>query len=162
MDSTRKETLTTFAAVVSGTERSKRMNKVFMIGRLTGDPETRWTQNDVAIATFTIAVNRGKDRSGNDLGADFPRVQCFGKTAESVERFTGKGLRVAIEGKIRTGSYTNQKGDKIYTTDINADRVEFLDWKERTNAEEESGREQEIRAAEQMGFEAVTDEELPF
>lgn len=106
------------------------MNKVTLTGRLTADPEVRYSREELAIATFTVAVDRGKDKQ-----ADFPRVQAFGKTAELVERHTGKGLRIAIEGKIRTGSYTNKNGDKVYTTDIVADRVEFIDWKDKRTAE---------------------------
>lgn len=130
------------------------MNKVTVIGRISNEPELRYTSNNKAICSFNVAIDRGKDRDGNDQGADFPRVQCFGKTAENLTRYSGKGLRVAIEGKIRTGSYTNSKGDKVYTTDISADRIEFLDFKEK----KEGGFDWNNNPA----FEAVDDNDLPF
>ena len=123
------------------------MNKVLLIGRLVADPQVRYTQDGMAIATFTIAIDRGKDK-----GADFPRVQCFSKTAENVGKYTEKGKRVAIEGSIRTGSY-EKNGEKVYTTDVNAFKVEFLDWKEKTVQNANGGFQ---------GFEAVEDEDLPF
>lgn len=130
------------------------MNRVILIGRISNDPETRYTEKNIAITNFNIALDRGKDKDGNKLGADFPRVQCFGKTAENISKYSGKGLRVAIEGKIRTGSYTNSKGDKVYTTDISADRIEFLDFKEK----KEGGFDWNNNPA----FEAVDDNDLPF
>lgn len=130
------------------------MNKVILIGRISNEPEIRYTQNSKAIATFNIAVDRGKDKDGNKLGADFPRVIAFGKTAESIERYSGKGMRIAVEGKIRTGNYTNASGDKVYTTDINAERVEFLDFKE-------TKKDKPFDWNINTGFEAV-DDDLPF
>ncbi len=100
------------------------MNNVVLTGRLTKDPETRYvSENQMAVATFTLAI----DRPGKDKGADFPRVTCFGKTAELVERFISKGRLVGVQGRIQTGSYKNKNGDTVYTTDVIADRVEFLD-----------------------------------
>lgn len=100
------------------------MNNVVLIGRLTRDPEVRYVpESQMAVATFTIAI----DRVGKDKGADFPRITCFGKTAELVERFISKGRLVGIQGRIQTGSYKNKEGATVYTTDVVADRVEFLD-----------------------------------
>lgn len=100
------------------------MNNVVLIGRLTRDPETRYIpESETAVATFTIAI----DRLGKDKGADYPRITCFGKTAELVERFIAKGRLVAVQGRIQTGSYKNKDGQTVYTTDVVADRVEFLD-----------------------------------
>ena len=103
------------------------MNSVALIGRLARDPELRYTQEGLAIASLSIAIDRGKDRNGNDKGTDFPRVQAFGKTAENCGKYLKKGLLVGVTGKIQTGSYTNKNGDKVYTTDVVADRVEFLE-----------------------------------
>lgn len=122
------------------------MNKVVIMGRLTKDPEVRYTKDNQAIGTFTLAIDRGKSKDGEDLGADFPRVTCFGKTAENVERYTEKGSRLLVEGSIRTGSYTNKEGEKVYTTDVTAIRVEFIDWKQK----------------EKTGFVAIEDNDLPF
>lgn len=105
------------------------MNNVILIGRLTKDPELRCTSGtQMAIATFTLAIDRGKDKNGESKGADFPRVMVFGKSAENCEKFLKKGRLVGIQGRIRTGSYENDYGNKVYTTDVIADRVEFLEW----------------------------------
>ena len=103
------------------------MNCVSLIGRLTKDPEVRYgSASQLAIARFSIAIDRGKDKNGNDAGADFPNIICFGKTAELVEKYLSKGRLVGISGKIQTGSY-EKEGRKVYTTEVAADKVEFLD-----------------------------------
>jgi single-strand DNA-binding protein len=101
------------------------MNNVVLIGRLTRNPEVRYTNETPprAVATFTLAI----DKNGKDKGADFPRITCFGKTAELVEQFISKGRLVGIQGRIQTGSYKDKDGKTVYTTDVVADRVEFLD-----------------------------------
>lgn len=99
------------------------MNNVTLIGRLTKDPETRYTDDNKAISRFTLAVDRPFAR---EKTADFLRVVVFGKTAENCERFLSKGRQVGIQGRIQTGSYKTQTGETRYTTDIVADRVEFL------------------------------------
>lgn len=101
------------------------MNRTIISGNLTKDPELRYTGNNMAVCTFTVALNRGKDRDGNDRGADFPRVIAFGKSAENIERYLSKGQKILVEGHIHTGSYENKEGQKIYTTDIIVDRWEF-------------------------------------
>lgn len=101
------------------------MNNVALIGNLTRDPEMRYINGNMAIATFSIAINRPKKKDGSDGGADFPRITVFGTQAENCERFLHKGSKVGIVGKIQTGSY-EKDGQRFYTTDIVADRVEFL------------------------------------
>lgn len=103
------------------------MNLVECIGRLVRDPETKLGSDvKTSVARFTIAIDRGKNKAGEDLGADYPQITCFGKTAENVERYCYKGMLVGIIGKIRTGSY-EKNGEKIYKTEIYAERVEFLE-----------------------------------
>jgi len=103
------------------------MNQVSLIGRLTKDPEVRHSAGSgTAVARFSVAIDRGKDKNGNDAGADFPNIVCFGKTAELVEKYVGKGRLVGISGRLQTGSY-EKDGKKVYTTEVVADRVEFLD-----------------------------------
>lgn len=100
------------------------MNVVVLIGRLTRDPELRYipeTQN--AVCTFTLAVDRPMSR---DRQADFIRITVFGRQAENCAKFITKGRQVAVEGRIQTGSYQNKNGDTVYTTDVIANRVEFL------------------------------------
>ena len=105
------------------------MNQVVIIGRITKDIECKYTQSGTAVGRFTVAVDRGKDKNGEDRGADFIGCTAFGRTAENLEKFSGKGLRVAVTGHIQTGSY-EKDGQKVFTTDVMADRVEFIDWKE--------------------------------
>ena len=103
------------------------MNNVALIGRLTKDPELKYTQgNQMAITTFSIAVDRpySKDK---EKKADFIRISTFGTTAENCERFLGKGRLVGIQGRIHTDSYKDKDGKTVHTTDVTADRVEFLD-----------------------------------
>lgn len=109
------------------------MNSVALIGNLTRDPEVRYTNNDMAIATFSIAINRPPKKDGSEGGADFPRITVFGKQAENVDRFLKRGSKVGIIGRIQTGSY-EKDGQRIYTTDIVADRVEFLGRPQEANA----------------------------
>lgn len=131
------------------------MNNVVLIGNLTKDPEIRYSQTGTAVARFSIAINRGKDSNGNDLGVDFPKIVVFGKQAENCERFLQKGLKVAVQGRIQTGSY-ERNGQKIYTADVVASRVEFIQFREtNNNSDTESPFD---------GFVNVPDdlEELPF
>ncbi len=103
------------------------MNTVLLIGRLTKDPEIRYKAgSQTAISQFSIAIDRGRDNSGNNVGTDYPNIVCFGRTAEMVDKFLSKGRLVGIQGRIHTGSY-EKNGQKVYTTEVVADRVEFLD-----------------------------------
>jgi len=98
------------------------MNKVILTGRLTAKPELNYTQSQMAVTKFTIAV----DRFSKDKGADFIRVTVFGKQAENVCRYMDKGRQIAVEGSIQTGSYKGRDGKTVYTTDIIANHTEFL------------------------------------
>ncbi len=136
------------------------MNSVSLIGRLTRDPEVRYgAGSQTAIARVAIAIDRGKDRNGEDKGADFPNIVCFGKTAELVERFMKKGRLVGIQGRIQTGKY-EKDGRTVYTTEVVADRVEFLDRGD--NAEGGSGFRAERDEQVPHGFTQVTDDDIPF
>ena len=102
------------------------MNSVVLIGRLARDPELSYTPNtQTAVTRFTLAVDRPR-RQGEDQGADFIRVTVFGRQAETCDRYLSKGRQAAVQGRIQTGSYKNREGVTVYTTDIIADRVEFL------------------------------------
>ena len=105
------------------------MNKVHLIGNLTRDPEVRYTQSGKAVARFTLAINEGY---GENKRTDFPAIIVWGKTAETIGNHLHKGSKVAVNGKITTGSY-EKNGQKIYTTEVTADMydgVEFLDKKQ--------------------------------
>ena len=105
------------------------MNKVILMGRLTRDPELKYStgERQMAIARYTLAVAR-KVKT-NDTEADFINCIAFGKSAEFVEKYFRQGQRVLIEGRLQTGSYTNKEGQKVYTTDIVVETQEFADGK---------------------------------
>lgn len=105
------------------------MNSVALIGRLTRDPDVRWTQDQMAIANFSIAIDRPPKKDGTKE-TDFPRITVFGRQAENCEKFLKKGRLVGITGRIQTGSYTNKDGEKVYTTDVVADRLFIIEWPE--------------------------------
>ena len=134
------------------------MNSVVLIGRLTKDPEVRYiSENQMAVATFTVAIDRPA-KSGQEKKTDFPKVTVFGRQAENCERFLQKGSRVGIQGRIQTGSYKNKEGQAVYTTDVVADRIEFLEFK---NSQSSTPQETEIKDAPE-GFRAVPDNDIPF
>ena len=111
------------------------MNKVILMGRLTRDPEVRYSQgeNPLAIARFTLAVDRRFKRDG-EATADFINCVAFGRQAEHAERFYRQGLKVVITGRIQTGSYTNKDGVKVYTTEVVVEEQEFAESKAASDA----------------------------
>ena len=129
------------------------MNIVSLVGRLTKDPDVRYgAESQTAVARFSIAIDRGKDKSGESRGTDFPNIVCFGKTAELVEKYVSKGRLVGINGRIQTGKY-EKDGKTVYTTDVLADRVEFLDW-----GDDKPKAKDEV----QEGFSVLNDDDIPF
>lgn len=156
------------------------MNSVVLIGRLTRDPEVRYiSESQTAVASFTIAIDR-PTRAGQEKKTDFPRITVFGRQAENCERFLAKGRLVGVQGRIQTGSYTNKDGQTVYTTDVVADRVEFLEWGDKQGAgNNAAGNRPQAntnasRAAAQSnnsapvdmgipeGFQAIQDDDIPF
>lgn len=110
------------------------MNKVILMGRLTRDPEVRYSQgeNSTAVARYTLAVDRRfvrRDGGENQQTADFIQCVSFGRTAEFAEKYFRKGLKIAVTGRIQTGSYTNQEGQRVYTTDVVVEEQEFAESK---------------------------------
>ncbi len=107
------------------------MNKVILMGRLTRDAEVRYSQGDnsSAVARFSLAVDRRFARQGDEQNADFINCVAFGRTAEFLERFGRKGTKFVVEGRIQTGSYTNKDGQRVYTTDVVVENVEFAESK---------------------------------
>ena len=102
------------------------MNKVFLIGRLTRDPELRYTGNNTAVASFSIAVNRNFTNQSGEREADFINIVVWRKQAENVKNYLTQGSQVAIDGRIQTRSYDDADGKKRYVTEVVADNVEFL------------------------------------
>lgn len=141
------------------------MNKVILMGRLTRDPEVRYSQGeqDTAVARYTLAVDR-RGRS-QENSADFIQCVAFGKAAEFAERYLHKGTKIVLTGRIQTGSYTNKDGQRVYTTDIVAEDQEFAESK---NAESGNagGYNTQPAPAPQSGndgfMSAGDDSELPF
>ncbi|MBP6491584.1 MAG: single-stranded DNA-binding protein [Clostridia bacterium] len=142
------------------------LNNVVLIGRLTKDPELRYIpESQNAVATFTMAVDRPFSK---EKQADFIRITVFGKPAENCERFLVKGRMVGIQGRLQTGSYKNKEGATVYTTDVVADRVEFLEWGDKAGAGSGSGfgfEKQDSKGAPSIpeGFQALEDDDdIPF
>lgn len=104
------------------------MNNVQLVGRFTRDPEVRYTDGGLSIARFTLACDRRFKKEG-EASADFISCIAFGKTAEFVEKYFRQGHKMGLTGRIQTGNYTNKEGQKVYTTDIVADNVEFVESK---------------------------------
>lgn len=105
------------------------MNKVILMGRLTRDPEVRYSQGErsMAIARYTLAIDRRKTQQNSDPGADFINCVAFDHAGEFAEKYFRQGLRVLISGHLQTGNYTNKDGQKVYTTDVIVESQEFAD-----------------------------------
>ena len=144
------------------------MNKVILMGRLTRDPDVRYSDQSSAVARFTLAVDRRFKRDGDQQTADFISCVAFGQTGEFIERYCHQGTKLVVEGRIQTGSYTNRDGNKVYTTDVVAENVEFAESKAAA-ANNEGGYQAarpEPSSAAGDGFmnipDGVEDEGLPF
>ena len=131
------------------------MNKCCLIGRLTRDPEVRYTNDNLCIARYTLAVDR-KFTKGEET--DFIPCIAFGKAGEHAEKYYRKGLKVAVVGRIQTGSYTNKDGQKVYTTDVVIEDQEFAESKTASNG----GGGHRKSADDFMNIPDGIDEELPF
>ena len=151
------------------------MNKVILMGRLTRDPEIRYSQGErsTAVARYSLAVNRTFKRDG-DPDADFINCVAFGRQAEFAEKYFHKGIRIVITGRIQTGSYTNKDGVRVYPTDIIVEEQEFAESKASSDSYAASHPQQSAPSAPSMpnpvsasadGFMNIPDgidEELPF
>ena len=146
------------------------MNRVILMGRLTRDPEVRYSQGEqaTAVARYTLAVDRRFRRDNDQQTADFINCVAFGRSGEFAEKYFHKGIKIVVTGRIQTGSYTNQEGQKVYTTDVVVEDQEFAESK--AASEQSSGSFQpagrpEPSAAAGDGFMNIPDgidEELPF
>lgn len=136
------------------------MNKVILMGRLTSDPEIRYTQNKLAVARYTLAVNR---KGHTENTADFIRCVAFDHAAEFAEKYFKQGTKIIITGRIQTGSYTNKDGQKVYITEVVTEEQEFA---ENKSASSNKQKQQEAPSANPNGFmnipDGVEDEYLPF
>lgn len=133
------------------------MNKVILIGRLTRDPEVRYTQQDtpLAIARYTLAVDR-RGAKDAQITADFINCVAMGRSGEFAEKYFTKGMKIAVEGRIQTGNYTNKDGVKVYTTEVMVENQEFCEAKGSSTNETTPSADGFVPMPE------VPDEELPF
>ena len=146
------------------------MNKVILMGRLTRDPEVRYAQgeNAMAIARFSLAVDRRRQNNADGQTADFINIVAFGRLGEFAEKYLHKGTKVALSGRIQTGSYTNKDGVKVYTTDIIAEDIEFAESKNSSGSDGnytggQNSRPSSVSAGDGfMNIPDGIDEELPF
>ena len=143
------------------------MNKVQLVGRLTRDPEIRYSQGENATATarFSVAVNRRFKNSEGNYDADFINCVAFGKSAEFVEKYFKKGMAIGLTGRIQTGSYTNKDGQKVYTTDVVVEETEFVESKGASNTDNSNASCPTPSVSNNSDFVNIpdgVDEELPF
>ena len=147
------------------------MNKVILMVRLTRDPEVRYSQgeNPTAISRYTLAVDRRFNRNNDDQSADFIGCVAFGRAGEFAEKYFRKGTKIAVTGRIQTGSYTNKDGVRVYTTDVVVEEQEFAESKNSSAGAEGGYTGGSSRAPEPSGagdgFMNIPDgidEELPF
>ncbi|MBQ7563410.1 MAG: single-stranded DNA-binding protein [Lachnospiraceae bacterium] len=145
------------------------MNKVILMGRLTRDPEVRYSSGDnqMAIARYTLAVDRRFQRNNSDQTADFIPCVAFGKAGEHAEKYFRKGIKIVVSGRIQTGSYTNKEGQKVYTTEVIVDEQEFAESKNASSGSSESYTAPAPSSGEDVSDDFMNipdgiDEELPF
>ncbi|MBS4534411.1 single-stranded DNA-binding protein [Clostridium sp. D2Q-14] len=146
------------------------MNKVVLIGRLTADPELRFLPgNGTAVSTFNLAVDKNlskeKRQELEQQGkptADFPRIVVWGRQAENCANYLSKGRLVAIDGRIQTGSYENSQGQRVYTTEVVAERVQFLEWGDNNNSGNNQRNNDSMDFSTAEGFQPVDDDDIPF
>lgn len=140
------------------------MNKVEIVGRLTRDPEVRYSTGDnpSAIARFSVAVNRKFKNTDGQYEADFINCIAFGKSGEFIEKYFKKGMAIGLTGRIQTGSYTNKDGVKVYTTDIVVEDSEFVESKGNSTPSEQTPAPQRTGNEGFMNIPDGIDEELPF
>ncbi|WP_425448727.1 single-stranded DNA-binding protein [Dethiothermospora halolimnae] len=154
------------------------MNNVILIGRLTADPELRFLpESGRAVTKFSLAVDKGLSREKRmeleQKGiptADFPRIVVWGRQAENCATYLTKGRMVAIQGRIQTGSYENSQGQRVYTTDVVANNVQFLEWGDNnnnqqgqnTNTNKNTNTGAPGGGIETEGFQPIDDDDIPF
>ena len=143
------------------------MNKVILCGRLTRDPEVRYSsgENQTAVARYTLAVDRRFKRQGDEQTADFIRCVAMGKGGEFAEKYLHQGTKIVVEGRIQTGSYTNRDGQKVYTTEVVVEEQEFAESKGSGSGSSQQNVPQQSPDVGPDGFMNIPDgieEELPF
>ena len=129
------------------------MNIIALVGRLTADPELKHTQSGIAVSRFTIAVDRAYTKQGEEKQADFINIVVWRNSAEFLCKYFKKGQRIGVQGSVRTGSYMDNNGIKRYTFEVYADRIEFVERKDKDNGSSSTAQDEEY---------IPHDEDLPF
>lgn len=146
------------------------LNRAVIVGRLTKDPELRYTPNGVAVANFTVAVNRPFKNQQGEQEADFINCVTWRKQAENLANYMRKGSLIGVDGRIQTRSYENQEGRRVWVTEVLAENIKFLEYKKETEKQEQKS-ESETEKKYENDFEIeqietepvdISDEELPF
>lgn len=132
------------------------MNRIILLGRLVKDPDVKVTTSGKTVCTFTLAVYRPFSGKDGKREADFINIQTWNKTAELIGNYVSKGQRLLVDGRLQIRSYDGKDGNKHYVTEVIADRVEFIERKEK------SAQKAESEAVEGFGSEVQFDEEIPF
>lgn len=145
------------------------MNKAILMGRLTRDPEVRYSQSDsnMAVARFSLAVDRRYKKQGDTVTADFFNCTAFGKQGEFVEKYLKQGTKIVVTGRIQNDNYTNKEGQKVYSVQIMVEEIEFAESKASAQSNEGSdgGTQPQMGAPDADGFMNIPDgigSELPF
>lgn len=143
------------------------MNRVVLVGRLTKDPELRYTPNGVAVATFTLAVNRSFTNQQGEREADFINCVIWRKPAENVANFLKKGSLAGVDGRIQTRSYEGQDGKRVYVTEVLAETVQFLEPKNNQSSKQSNNQRQDQTRVDEDPFASgnkidISDDDLPF
>lgn len=135
------------------------INRAILVGRLTKDPELRRTTNDIAVATFTLAVNRQYSNQSGEREADFIQCVVWRRQAETVSQFLSKGSLVGVEGRIQTRTYDDQDGNRKYITEIVCDSVQFLET--RAMADDQSEPKKQTKRSD-FDNDVISEDDLPF
>lgn len=145
------------------------INRVVLVGRLTKDPELKYTPSGAAVARFTLAVNRTFSNASGEKETDFINCTVWRKQAENTANFLKKGSLAGIEGRIQTGSYEGQDGKRVYTTEVVADSVQFLEPKnsaqrteERPEGQQSTRREPNMVNGNDISYTGSDQDDLPF
>ena len=145
------------------TKGEMKMNNVSLLGRLTKDVELRYSQSGTAVANFTLAVNRQFKNQNGEREADFIRTLAFGKTAEIIAQYVKKGQQLAVEGRIQTGSYENNEGKTVFTTDVVVNQFTFISDGNRSENNSQQNNQPSNQTFEKQGNPIdIPDDGLPF
>lgn len=139
------------------------MNKTILAGRLTANPDVTWIgqQEPMAVATYTLAVNRDRKNKDGEYDADFIRCKAFGKRGEFAEKYLTKGMKIIVEGRLQSGSY-DKDGQRHYTTDLIVEKHEFCEPRRSGQGQTQPQQYNEYDNGTPEGFQAITDDDIPF